>query len=249
VVLRVLDGSPEAFAYGTVTRSGWLFHTILLAAGLVTPKCRALQPQPGKPDWFGLIPVRSPLLGEWFLFLWVLRCFSSPGSLHRPYVFRSGCRWFAAAGFPIRKSSDHHLYTATRGLSQCPTSFIGVWRQGIHRVPLLTCSRDAEKSNFFSLLLVDALSIQLLRCCLRLPGWAAAGYRSLLSAVPGDLPLTQHSPAHCRAALPSFSVPYPAELLLVSYSQYHQPFVRSTQVEMRGFEPLASALQRQRSPS
>ena len=77
-------------------------------------------------------------------------------------MFRSGCRWIAAAGFPIRKSPDLHLYTATRGLSQCPTSFIGVWRQGIHRLPLITCSRDAEKSNFFSY--VDALSIQLLRC-------------------------------------------------------------------------------------
>ena len=34
---------------------------------------------------FGLFPVRSPLLGEslvYFLFLWVLRCFSSPGSPH-----------------------------------------------------------------------------------------------------------------------------------------------------------------------
>ena len=144
-----LDGSPSAFAYGTVTLYGWLFHTILLAAGLVTPKCRALQPQSSKPDWFGLIPVRSPLLGEWSLFLWVLRCFSSPGSLHRPYVFRPGCRWITAAGFPIRTSPDLHLYTASRGLSQCPTSFIGVWRQGIHRVPLVTCSRDAEKSNFF----------------------------------------------------------------------------------------------------
>ena len=161
---QVPDESRSTFAYGTITLYGWLFHTILLAEGLVTPKCRALQPQPGKPDWFGLIPVRSPLLGEWSLFLWVLRCFSSPGSLHRPYVFRSGCRWIAAAGFPIRKSSDLHLYTASRGLSQCPTSFIGVWRQGIHRVPLVTCSRDAEKSNFFSYN-VDALSIQLVRCC------------------------------------------------------------------------------------
>jgi hypothetical protein len=37
--------------------------------------------------WFGLFPVRSPLLGEYFLFLEVLRCFSSPGSLHPAYVF------------------------------------------------------------------------------------------------------------------------------------------------------------------
>ena len=84
-------------------------------------------------------------------------------------MFRSGCRWIAAAGFPIRKSSDLHLYTATRGLSQCPTSFIGVWRQGIHRVPLLTCSRDAEKSNFFSYYVLPRSSIQLVRCCCDCP--------------------------------------------------------------------------------
>ena len=36
-----------------------------------------------RPSRFGLFPVRSPLLGEsllYFLFLGVLRCFSSPGS-------------------------------------------------------------------------------------------------------------------------------------------------------------------------
>jgi hypothetical protein len=61
-----------------------------------------------------------------------------------------GCRWIAAAGFPIRKSPDHRLYTASRGLSQCPTSFFGIWRQGIHRKPLVTYPRDAEKSKLFS---------------------------------------------------------------------------------------------------
>ena len=38
---------------------------------------------------FGLVPVRSPLLGESLncsLFLWVLRCFSSPRSLHHRMV-------------------------------------------------------------------------------------------------------------------------------------------------------------------
>ena len=40
---------------------------------------------------FGLFPFRSPLLREsfvYFLFLRVLRCFSSPGSLPLPYIFR-----------------------------------------------------------------------------------------------------------------------------------------------------------------
>jgi hypothetical protein len=54
------------------------------------------------------------------------------------------------AGFPIRKSPDHRLYTATRGLSQCPTSFIGTWRQGIHRKPLVAYFRDAENSKLLA---------------------------------------------------------------------------------------------------
>ena len=41
----------------------------------------------GEPVRFGLLPVRSPLLGEYSLFLGVLRCFSSPGALYRTYVF------------------------------------------------------------------------------------------------------------------------------------------------------------------
>ena len=59
--------------------------------------------------------------------------------------------WFSRGGFPIRTSPDRRLYTAPRGFSQCPTSFFGVWRLGIHRAPFLTCSRDAEKSILFAL--------------------------------------------------------------------------------------------------
>ena len=35
-----------------------------------------------------------------FLFLWVLRCFTSPRSLHTPYVFRRGSHHLTGAGFP-----------------------------------------------------------------------------------------------------------------------------------------------------
>ncbi len=34
--------------------------------------------------------------------------------------------------------------TAPQGFSQSPTSFIGSWCQGIHRVPLITCHKDAR---------------------------------------------------------------------------------------------------------
>ena len=162
---QVPSGRRLTFAYGTVTRSGWLSHTILLASRLVTPICRALQPPRSKLLGFGLFPVRSPLLREWSLFLWVLRCFSSPGSLPLAYVFSQRYRWFAAVGFPIRTSPDQRLYTASRGLSQCPTSFFGIWRQGIHHKLLVASPRDAENSSLFSTIFLCVLhSIRLLRC-------------------------------------------------------------------------------------
>jgi hypothetical protein len=62
----------------------------------------------------------------------------------------SGHAWIACVGFPIRRPPDQSLYTAPRGFSQCPASFIGVWRQGIHRKPLVAFFRDAENSMLFT---------------------------------------------------------------------------------------------------
>jgi hypothetical protein len=62
---------------------------------------KALQPRPGEPGRFGLFPFRSPLLGEWSLFLRVLRCFSSPRSPRAAYVFSHAVRrHFRRRGFP-----------------------------------------------------------------------------------------------------------------------------------------------------
>ena len=97
---QVPSRRPTTFAYGTLTRSGRLSHTFLLAVGFLTPMCRALQPQPSFPAWFGLFPFRSPLLGECSLFLWVLRCFSSPGSLLPIYVFNRQIPLVRSGGFP-----------------------------------------------------------------------------------------------------------------------------------------------------
>src|SRR5439155_430286 len=71
-----------------------LSRVLLLEQGLVTSRPRhglaglCLTTPAGHwpvrrylPYGFGLFPVRSPLLREWSLFLGVLRCFSSPGSL------------------------------------------------------------------------------------------------------------------------------------------------------------------------
>ena len=72
--------------------------TILLAVSnhLCSPNPRMHAPG------FGLFPFRSPLLREsivFFLFLRLLRCFSSPGSLRMPMYSVYGDR-IAPAGFP-----------------------------------------------------------------------------------------------------------------------------------------------------
>ena len=78
------------FAYGAFTLSGRLSQTFLLES---TNQLCGPNPTVHAP-WFGLFPFRSPLLWKsiflsnertcFFLFLRLLRCFSSPGSL--PYV-------------------------------------------------------------------------------------------------------------------------------------------------------------------
>ena len=74
----------------------------------------------------------------WFLFLRVLRCFSSPGSLDTPIWFSAPFTVLHREGFPIRKSTDRCLFTAPRGLSQLVTSFFGSWCQGIHLMLFVT---------------------------------------------------------------------------------------------------------------
>ncbi len=60
-----------------------------------------------------------------FLFLWVLRCFSSPGVPFIPYEFRYEYDPFRVAGCPIRKSPGQSLLTAYRSISVFVPSFIG----------------------------------------------------------------------------------------------------------------------------
>ena len=94
------------------------------------------QPQECKHPWFGLAPVRSPLLrGSRLLSLPPgTEMFQFPGFASlacaqddRPYD-RPGC--------PIRRSWDHSLFAAPPGLSQLTTSFVASLCQGIHRAPL-----------------------------------------------------------------------------------------------------------------
>ena len=94
-----------------------------------------LQPRSApKRGRFGLLHVRSPLLAQslvYFLFLRVLRCFSSPGS-----PLPMGDTGMKPVGCPIRKSADQWIFAPARSLSQLITSFVASESQGILHVPL-----------------------------------------------------------------------------------------------------------------
>ncbi len=214
--------------------------------------CQTLQPHSSKLEWFGLIPVRSPLLGEYFLFLRVLRCFSSPGSRLPVYVFNRRRHRFAVAGFPIRTSPDRSLYTAPRGLSQCPTSFIGAWRQGILRKLLVASPRDAEKLILFCFGLHHQITIQLVRCKF------AVDWRTTLSTSVQGVGHPSNSPV-ADTIRPGFAAGSRKIPMLAVHSNVMSAdrstiffLLRSystNSVEMTGFEPVAFALQRRCSPA
>ena len=71
-----------------------------------------------------------------FLFLRVLRCFSSPRWPHDFLMMAAS----GPPGCPIRRSADQRPFAPTRGFSQLTTSFIASVSLGIHHAPLLSFS-------------------------------------------------------------------------------------------------------------
>src|SRR3990172_6136819 len=88
-----------------------------------------------------LVHYRSPLLREsrFLSFPRVTKMFQFTRLPHLPYLIQASVRahyhaWVSPFGDPgVKGWSAPHP-----GLSQPPTSFIGSWRQGIHRVPLVS---------------------------------------------------------------------------------------------------------------
>ena len=68
----------------------------------------------------------------YFLFLRVLRCFSSPGSPHTPMYSAYDHATLLARSSLIRISADLCSFAAPRSFSQLVTSFFGAMYQGIH---------------------------------------------------------------------------------------------------------------------
>ena len=101
------------FVYGTITHYGRTSQSVPLSLELI-----------------GWSPFARRYLGNlgWFLFLRVLRCFSSPGSLPKTYVFSQRIPGLYQVGFPIQTSLDHRL------VATFPELFAG--SNVFHRLPL-----------------------------------------------------------------------------------------------------------------
>src|SRR5690348_12068517 len=97
------------FAYGPVTLYGSPFQKIPLTTRLVTLLLPALQPPPHRnATGLGCSDFARHYFRNrgFFLFLQVLRWFTSLSSLGPAYVFSGSFLRFAQEGFPIRKSPD-----------------------------------------------------------------------------------------------------------------------------------------------
>ena len=114
------------FTYGTITRYGHSFQSIRLCIDFVTESlhCNATPAAPQLPsknacrlnfDEFGLFPFRSPLLREYlrFLFLRVLRCFTSPGIASSTYEFSAGSCGMTRMGLPHSEISGSKAVCAS----------------------------------------------------------------------------------------------------------------------------------------
>jgi hypothetical protein len=119
----------KTYVYGTVTLYGLTFQKVQLH---FYNHVVVLQPHACRNMYgLGSFPFARHYSGNhcYFLFLRLLRCFSSAGSLYIVSL-RTGC--------PIRKSTDQSLSAAPHSLSQLVTSFIASETQGIPHTPLVT---------------------------------------------------------------------------------------------------------------
>ena len=196
------------FAYGTVTPCGGPFQSLrlsrpLLDAGSSNPA--------GHVRRFGLLRFRSPLLAESSLFLWVLRCFSSPGSPRPPMGSADDAQAYPRAGFPIRASPAQ---TVAHPSPRLFAVYHALLRLLSPRHPPYALSsfalRDSEKLKFpfshYSLVKVPA------NPSARLTRDSPPGPGSVTRRCPGSPPPAQppvphphydNSPASRRAAPPS----------------------------------------------
>ena len=110
--------SQSTVVYRAVTVYGRSFQIVRLANWFVTPYDGPYNPTV-QARWFGLFRVRSPLLAEslsCFLFLQVLRWFTSLRCLLTAYVFSGGSFGISQRGFPHSEIPGSKLICSSPGL-------------------------------------------------------------------------------------------------------------------------------------
>jgi hypothetical protein len=110
-VLRIHSGENAVLTTGLLPSFAGLSRPLRLPHSFVTPYRVSYNPK-RQASWFGLFPFRSPLLREsnnFFLFLQVLRCFSSLGVPRMRYVFTQTYYPITDSGFPHSEISGSKL--------------------------------------------------------------------------------------------------------------------------------------------
>ena len=155
----LLGATPHqchAYSYRTLTHSGTPSQTLHLHATFLTGQsCGSRTTRPPQPRTCNTCRLEhthglasSAFARHYsrnhscFLFLWVLRCFTSPRSLHPVYVFNRGSHDTSCGVSPFGNPGLNVRLSTPPGLSQIPTSFFGSCCQGIHHAPLETFTHN-----------------------------------------------------------------------------------------------------------
>ena len=137
--------ASDSLKYGAVTLCGAAFQLLPLAIFLAVTW--SYNPHEAGTSWVWALPrslATTYGIIVYFLFLRVLRCFSSPRS--PPHI--SGYQAFSLMGCPIRKSPGQWIFAPCRGLSQLITSFIACESLGIRHTPFPTFARTAANDKY-----------------------------------------------------------------------------------------------------
>ena len=152
VLLGNTIARPCSFAYGAITRCGGTFQDLRLEHDFLTcaldcnPTARIPQPRSQNAcrlagNRFGQsFPFARRYLGNrvFFLFLRLLRCFSSPRSLPRPMDSVVDNRGYPVPFPDSEICGSMPSWRLAAALRSRPTSFIASRRQDIHQTPLST---------------------------------------------------------------------------------------------------------------
>ena len=227
------DQTFPDFAYGTLTLSGPPFQCG--SAIRSSPSVGPPTPHQLPPVRFGLLRFRSPLLTESSLFLRVLRCFTSPSSPLRSYLFTTRCPGIPQGGFP------HSDICGSQPYHNSPQLFAVV-----HVLPRPLAPRHPP------------YALRSLTCCVRaacsymppLPSYSYSSSSLSYSVlnVPSLLPLPAHRRPDYLPPASRFSQPAgPAEPFLAAVAPLplDTPSFSRTTVGLRGLEPRTPALSAQ----